>query len=133
MRLALFACLILLTSSCRTQLAPFGLSFGSGGGFTGATTMHSLSPDGKISRYESISKKTSEAGKISIKEVKKILTLIQTQKLTDLHVNTPSNMSNYLNMTINGIESKQTWATGTTSGSPALDSLFNRLNSLVTK
>jgi threonine synthase len=120
-------------SSIFGQKNPFQVSFGSGGGFTGIYTTYSLnSKDKKISKALSNNNQKAQLIKLKKKQVQEIGHEISAANFPAMNINTPGNMSNFVNVTIGGKEYKTTWS-GTTSGNASLDALYQNLLSFIPK
>ncbi len=130
-KLCLIFCTIVFMSSCKTQTAPFQLSFGSGGGFTGNYTTYSLSNDGKIIKTQTLDTTKTQVAALSKKQVAALATQITKVNFDSININNPGNMSNFVNLKRGTSQYKTLWS-GNTSGNAALDELFKTLNSFIT-
>jgi hypothetical protein len=129
--LMIIATLFVLTS-CKTQ-QPFQLSFGSQGGFTGATTTYTVAEDGKVFKSSSAGQDKTQLTTLKKAQIKEIQTLIARLNVASPAVNNPGNMSSFLNLTKNGAHYDNLWPTGSPSGNPDVDSLYRKLSSFIPK
>lgn len=129
--LMIIAALFVLTS-CKTQ-QPFQLSFGSQGGFTGATTTYTVADDGKVYKSSSTGQDKTQLTTLRKDQIKEIQALIAKLNIASPAINNPGNMSSFLNLTKNGASYNNQWPTGTPSGNAAIDELYQKLSSFIPK
>ncbi len=120
-------------SACKTT---FTISFGSGGGFTGATSIYSFDNTGKLYKQEKLGSgltaQPKELAKLKTKDVKAVKKLIAAVNFPTVHIDKPGNMSKFVNLTEGGHDYKTTWSESS-SGNTSLDQLYEKLNSLIPK
>jgi hypothetical protein len=129
--LMIIAALFVLTS-CKTQ-QPFQVSFGSQGGFTGASTIYTLDEKGKVFKSSTTYLGKTEVTRLKKDQIKEIQELIAKLNVASPAVNTPGNMTSFLNLTKNGANYNNLWPTGSPSGNPDVDSLYRKLSSFIPK
>ncbi len=111
--LALLAGLLLV--GCKSQqhtpddLPPNQLIFGDGGGITGATTSFILLENGQIFKTYSLTRETTEVGKIRKKQARELLAEAHAMGMENLDVNEPGNMYYFLELKTDNGNHRCTW------------------------
>jgi hypothetical protein len=129
-RLLLIATVLISTITYGKSQPPFQLSFGSGGGFTGVYNTYTLSEEGKLYKQNSATKSNDQITKLKKKDIKEVEALISKFDYAHTTVNTPGNMSSFVNLTKDGKAYNNIWS-GTNSGNADLDILYQKLNSFI--
>ncbi len=89
------------------------VSFGSGGGFTGAVDEFILSGNGQLKSIKSFSKDTIVLKSLSSKEIKKIFKMLETKSMDNIKLETPGNMTSFIYFSKAGkITHKYQWPEG---------------------
>lgn len=121
---------LIMCGSVMAKKAPFVLTFGSGGGFTGLTTTYTLNSDRTFSKEENLSHKKESLGKVKAKDINQIRKLLAKVNFSILNINKSGNITSFVTLSENGKEYKTQW-TGASSENPALDDLHKKLVSLI--
>jgi len=133
-KVSFFLLVLLSFFNAGAQKNAFTLSFGSGGGFSGGSTIYSVDNTGKLYKQQklgsNLTAQPQELAKLTKKEIREIKKLMAEVNFPSLQINTPGNMSQFVNLKENGQEFKTTWS-GSTSGNSSLDQLYQKLNSLI--
>lgn len=119
----LFILLITACSSSQSAISKTGIekiTFGSGGGFTGASASYTLSKDGKLWVDN------HEVGHLSLEKTLAIFK--KSENLKNYHYQKPGNIYSFLIIHTEGDENKIIWAPKDTSIKEDVVQLFNQLN-----
>ena len=126
---------VFLAGSCRhvafrKYARNMSISYGGGGGFTGAIDEYILKGTGALYRIKAFSHDTVLLRTIDKKTLKKIILYADSKKLRKTEMNTPGNMSRFIHLYRDGRQVRSwQWAEG--ADIPAeLKELNNRLNKL---
>jgi hypothetical protein len=123
---------LLVIGSLMAKQPKFQLKFGNGGGFTGLKTTYVLGSDGTLVKEQNIGDKKEILKKVKKKDIKKITKLIQSANFPSLKIDNTGNMTNFVQLTMDGKDYKTQWS-GMTSGNGALDELYKTLIALISK
>lgn len=127
--LGLLALLTLNACSCQRPITQTGIqsiSFGSGGGFTGAVVSYSLSGDGQLSKTES-----GNTTPIKTIDAKRVSALFE--KAADLKgytFNEPDNIYSFVRIGMEGQEQLISWSPSTNTIDPRVTDLYGQLTAL---
>jgi len=107
---------------------PKTLSFGSEGGFTNQRTEYRLQSDGKLWKLKSLEKDSSLVKQLKKKNTKKVFEETFKLGLDTLKLNSPGNMSYFIQIKSKTIDNKIVWAN---DGSQSNSVLYEFYKSLV--
>lgn len=106
----------------------FSVSFGSGGGFTGAVDEFILSGNGMLKSVKPFSKDTVLLKTLSKKDTKAIFKKLESKTISVIKLDAPGNMTNFITFSKAGkILQKYQWAQGAEAPKEISD-LYNLLN-----
>jgi len=132
------AVIILFSGSCKIiaykkYAQKLNISFGSGGGFTGAYDEFLLNGKGQLSSIKPFSNDTSLLKTIDKKDFKNVFKTLESKLLQKIELNQVGNMNTFIKLYKNNqlIKSFQ-WADGATP-STELKELYNTLINFTTK
>ena len=104
------------------------VSFGSGGGFTGAVDEFILYGNGTLKSIKPFSKDTLLLKTLAKKDIKKIFKTLESKSLNKIKLDAPGNMTNFITFSKAGkIIQKFQWSQGTTVPNE-INELFILLN-----
>lgn len=115
------------------QLPGEHLSFGDGGGFTGAVTEYILLENGQLYRFNSMEKDTVEIGKLKKKETKSLLMEVKALNLDKINIQEPGNMYYFISMKNGDKIYKITWGSATYTIDPKIEAFYKKLMNTVKK
>ncbi|MBU1013390.1 MAG: hypothetical protein KKG99_10310 [Bacteroidetes bacterium] len=130
LKITVLICFLFLVISCateknRTELANIftEISFGSGGGFTGASSNYLLKNNGEV--YKIVNTIPEKINKISRKEIKRITNYVKEIGFQNLKFTERGNMTYFIEIKSNIRTHKVTWTDG--SKSPELVEFYKVL------
>ncbi len=104
------------------------VTFGSGGGFTGAVDEYILNGNGTLKSIKPFAKDTVLLKTLSKKETKAIFKKLESKSLRNLKLDAPGNMTNFITVNKSGkIIHKYQWSQGATVPNE-INELFILLN-----
>ncbi|RLD41563.1 MAG: hypothetical protein DRI89_09515 [Bacteroidetes bacterium] len=103
-----------LLLSCSTQKEifvdnPQTLRFGSSGGFTNQTIVYKLLSNGQLSKSDNITKEAVLLKQLKKSQTKKIFRQVYALGLDTLRLNSPGNMSNFIQLKTKTVDNKMVW------------------------
>ena len=114
MKIILPFVIIISLFSCNTPKEifvdnPQTLRFGSSGGFTNQTTVYKLLSNGQLSKSDNITKEAVLLKQLKKNQTKKIFGQVYTLGLDTLRLNSPGNMSNFIQLKTKTLDNKIVW------------------------
>jgi hypothetical protein len=104
------------------------VSFGSGGGFTGAVDEFILNGNGALKSIKPFTKDTILLKTLAKKDLKTIFKTLESKSLSKIKLDSPGNMTNFITFSKAGkIVQKYQWSQGTTVPNE-INQLFTLLN-----
>jgi hypothetical protein len=132
--------LLVFLWSCKSKkvatdpVTQIGLVWGSGGGFTGKSTTFKLLESGEIYKTEGTQGATMLPMKpIKAKVAKAMFSAARELNLAEVSQNTPGNMYNYLELTVDGKPHRITWGDAENVVPQKVKDFYTLLNQLVLK
>ena len=107
------------------------LTFGSGGGFTGAVTSHHLLPNGQLFKSKGLQPDTSAIHTIKRGKAKSFFKEAEELGLLELEFNQPGNMYYFMQYYTEGKENKITWGANGAKIPDTIKNFYDQLNDLL--
>lgn len=129
----------MLTLSCsRTtytleNLPDAQITFGKGGGFTGAVTEYTLLENGQLFKKDGVGKEMLEIKSTKRKMAKKVFQQMNELKLMEKNFNHPGNIYYFIRCKANGQENYLSWGASDHQPDDQLKSFYEKLNTLIPK
>jgi hypothetical protein len=105
LRTKILAIVFVVTTCCackqlayRKHIKTYSISYGQGGGFTGATTEHILKGDGNLYFIREFSTDTAFVHKIENKKLKQVFRMAESKTLLAIEQDKPGNMSSFIRL-----------------------------------
>lgn len=108
------------------------LRWGSGGGFTGKETTHTLLENGQIFTHAGEGALT-ESGKVKAKRAKMLYEMIGTLGLDGVHFQHPGNTYDFIEVLSGDSVNRISWGDRSHPVDPKIKDLFDQLNALLKK
>lgn len=115
------------------QLPATLVTFGDGGGFTGAVTEYTLLENGQLFRSDSMKKDTTEIGKLTKKQAKQLLQEVKALQLDKMTIQEPGNMYYFMGLKEEDQFHKITWGSPNYTIDAKIEALHKKLMSTVKK
>lgn len=103
------------------------LTFGSGGGFSGATTTFILLKNGQVFKRESLTQKTQEIAMTGAGKAKSLYKRAIKLGLDTLQIKEPGNLYYFIGLKTEGVDNQITWGSGDYDLSADLEAFYKDL------
>ena len=132
---ASIALIVLTLSNCSTNKSPIKnlvneITFGSGGGFTGAIIKYQIKSNGEVLKFNTIENKTILVKQINNREYKEINEKVNKLTETQLKYNQPENIYYFIEID-NGVKTVITWGENNKEAPLEIKQLYTFLGTLI--
>ena len=133
--IASIALVVLILSNCSANRSLSNkivneITFGSGGGFTGAVIKYQIKSNGEITKINSIDNKTLLVKTINKRKFREINKKVNKLTETQLKYNQPENIYYFIEID-NGVKTNITWGENNKEAPLEIKQLYVYLNSLI--